>query len=139
MICMAFLPVLCGTGRGGASNNEVQPPFLCSLTQQRFLFKNSFISLLGLAGESGQPASLLPHGRRLRAPGRSWTTGERGPAPSRPSVCGTAAWQHPGGAPAVSSHTWGTELIKYKATRGSQGCASAVRGFLCLLLVLDMS
>lgn len=136
MICMAFLPVLCGTG--GGSNNEVQPPFLCSLTQQRFLFKNSFISLLGLAGESGQPASLLPHGRRLRAPGRSWTTGEQGPAPSRLSVCGTAGWQHPG-APAMSYHTWGTELIKYKAARGSQGCASAIKGFLSLSLVLDTS
>ena len=121
----------------GESNNEVRPPFLCSLTQQRFLFKNSFISLLGLAGESGQPASLLPHGRQLHGPrGGAGPQGSSDPLRAIRLPAGQRDGSIPG-AEGGDDRTWirlamsypcpmlaeglrtrGKDLLKNKAARG---------------------
>lgn len=76
VICTAFLPRGFPSCAPGESGNEVGAPFLCSLIKQRFLFKNSSLSLLALAGR--QAARLLPRGR---------AGPQESSDPSRPSAC----------------------------------------------------
>lgn len=75
---MAFLPHgLWSHVLGGLVMRSIAP-FLCSLTQPRFLFKNSSLSPLTLAGAGGQAASLLPRGG---------VGPQESSDPPRPSVC----------------------------------------------------